>query len=77
MNRGAVKEARGQCLLSDLVEDGALLTLEPQMVFELARILQWIDLRLAVRSQRDPDALAHHLVSDDHAVAKIAFGRGA
>ena len=77
MNGGAIKEARGQGLISNLVENGPLLTLEAQMVFELARVFEWIDLRLAVGSERDRDALAHHEVGGDDTVAQISLGGGA
>src|SRR6202453_5361442 len=76
MDRGAVEKARGQGLLSDLVKDGAWLPLQPQMVLKLARIFQGINLRLAIRAERDPDALAHHLVGDNYAIPKVALRRG-
>ena len=52
MDRGAIQKVYGKRLgttsVGNSIENGALLPLEAQMIFELSRILEGIDLRLAV-----------------------------
>ncbi len=51
IHRRAVEEPRREGLLADPIEDRTLLVLQSQVIVELARILQRIDLRLAVGTQ--------------------------
>jgi len=48
IDRGAIKEPGCQAAATNLIEDRALLILQPEMIVELACILKWINLRLAV-----------------------------
>ena len=52
---------------------GAFELLQAQVVFEFARVFEQIDLRVAVRAERDADAFAEQHVGGNDAVAQIAF----
>lgn len=64
-------------MLADLIEDGALLESEAEVVVKLARVFEGIDLGLAVGAEGDADAAFHDAIRGENAVAEIALGGGA
>src|ERR1700721_2623384 len=75
MNRGALKKPRRQRLSVYLIEDRALLLLQPQMVMKLTRIFERIDLGLAGRAKRNANARCHHTVRRQYSIAEVALRR--